>query len=145
LLPAEKLFPGRSCPTQTLARVRRASESPAPLLLDSRSMDVPAQPLRCPRCDRPLWSVLGTTGGWGGGVRTSLACPQCDRVTPVSLSLLSGLVTELGEGFIVLGGGTRIVIPGEISAAGIETGTCVTVTARRAGVKWIAEQLRIER
>jgi hypothetical protein len=84
------------------------------------------------------------TGGWGGGARTSLACPQCDRVTPVSQSLLSGLVTECGEGFIVLGGGTRVVIPAKIPAVGIETGTCVTVTARRVGVKWIAEQLRIE-
>jgi hypothetical protein len=60
-------------------------------------------PLRCPRCDRPPWSVLARTGGWDGGVRTSLACPQCDQPRSAALSLLSGLVTERGNGFIVLG------------------------------------------
>jgi len=60
-------------------------------------------------------------------------------------NVLSGIVYEVGEGFIVLEGGTRIAVSSRIFPAGLTKGIRVTVNARPRGSEWVAEDIVIER
>ena len=59
-------------------------------------------------------------------------------------NVLSGIVSEVGEGFIVLKGGTRITVSSRIFPAGLIKGTRVRVSARPRGDEWVAEDIAVE-
>jgi hypothetical protein len=65
------------------------------------------------------------------------------RLAPVP-NVLSGIVYEVGEGFIVLNGGTRITVSSRISSAGLIKGTRVRMSARPLGSEWVAEEIAVE-
>lgn len=59
-------------------------------------------------------------------------------------NVLSGIVYEVGEGFIVLEGGTRITVSSRISPGGLIKGARVRVSARLRGSEWVAEDIAVE-
>ena len=59
-------------------------------------------------------------------------------------SVLSGAVREVGEGFIVLNAGTRIIVSARIRPEGLVPGARVTVKARLQGAEWIAEDVQVD-
>lgn len=59
------------------------------------------------------------------------------------MAILSGVVGEDGEGFIVLRNGTRITVRSNLRPAGLMVGTRVVVTAQLRGVEWVAEHVEI--
>ena len=59
-------------------------------------------------------------------------------------NFLSGIVREVGEGFIVLSGGTRIAVSSKVLPDGRALGVRVTVTARLRGADWIAEDIQLK-
>jgi hypothetical protein len=77
------------------------------------------------------------------------------RATTASLSALpqttrqhaqrpEGVVEEVGEGFIVLGGRIRIAVSSRVRPEGLGQGALVTVTARLRGAEWVAEHIRVQ-
>ena len=62
-----------------------------------------------------------------------------------SMAILSGVVTEDGEGFIQFSNGTRIkVIRATVRPAERIVGTRVLVKAQLRGAEWVAEDVRVE-
>lgn len=59
-------------------------------------------------------------------------------------SVLSGTVDEVGEGFIVLGGGIRVSVSSRVRPEGLGPGDRVTITARLRGVEWVAEDIQVK-
>jgi hypothetical protein len=59
-------------------------------------------------------------------------------------NVLSGVVEEVGEGFIVLGGRIRIAVSSRVRPEGLGQGALVTVTARLRGAEWVAEHIRVQ-
>jgi hypothetical protein len=58
-------------------------------------------------------------------------------------NVLSGTVREVGEGFIVLGVGTRIVISSRVRPEGLAQGVRVIVNARQRGAEWVVEDVQL--
>jgi hypothetical protein len=58
--------------------------------------------------------------------------------------VLSGKVIEVGEGFIVLGAGTRILVSSRVRPDGLAQGVTVTVQARLRGTEWVAEDIQVK-
>ena len=58
-------------------------------------------------------------------------------------NVLSGTVREVGDGFIVLGQGTRIRISSRVRPEGLAEGVRVIVSARPRGEEWIAEDVQV--
>jgi len=58
-------------------------------------------------------------------------------------NVLSGTVREVGEGFIVLGVGTRIMVSSRVRPEGLAAGVRVIVSARQRGAEWIAEDVQV--
>ena len=58
--------------------------------------------------------------------------------------VLSGVVSEEGEGFLVLGGGTRVKVRSSVRPAELSVGDRVVVTAHFRGAEWVAEDVRVE-
>jgi hypothetical protein len=60
-------------------------------------------------------------------------------------SVLSGIVSEVGTGFFVLAAGMRVTVSSRVPTEGVVApGVRVTVIARRRGIEWVAEQVRVE-
>lgn len=59
-------------------------------------------------------------------------------------NVLSGIVCEVGEGFIVLKGGTRITVSSRVFPVGLIKGIRVRVSARLRGPDWVAEDITVE-
>jgi hypothetical protein len=59
-------------------------------------------------------------------------------------NVLSGIVEEVGEGFIVLGGRIRIAMSSRVRPEGLAQGALVTVTARLRGAEWVAEDIQVQ-
>lgn len=60
------------------------------------------------------------------------------------MPVLSGVVSEEGEGFLVLGGGTRVKVRSSVRPADLVVGARVVVTAQLRGAEWVAEDVRVE-
>lgn len=58
-------------------------------------------------------------------------------------NVLSGTVREVGEGFIVLGQSTRIVVSSRVRPEGLTQGVRVVVSARLRGAEWVAEDVQL--
>jgi hypothetical protein len=58
-------------------------------------------------------------------------------------NVLSGVVNEVGEGFIVLAGGIRITVSSRVRPDGLVQGARVTITARLRGTEWVADDIQI--
>ncbi len=58
-------------------------------------------------------------------------------------NVLSGTVHEVGEGFIVLGSTTRIVVSSRVRPEGLAEGVRVTVSAWLRGAEWVAEDVQL--
>jgi hypothetical protein len=57
-------------------------------------------------------------------------------------NVLSGIVLEVGDGFIVLASGLRIAVSSRVLPNGLARGARVVVTARlRGSSEWIAEDI----
>lgn len=59
-------------------------------------------------------------------------------------NVLSGIVYEVGEGFIVLKDGTRITVSSRVFPVGLIKGIRVRVKARLRGSDWVAEDIAVE-
>jgi len=59
-------------------------------------------------------------------------------------NVLSGVVVEVGSGFIVLRGGTRIAVSSKILPEGLAQGVQVIVQARLKGAEWVAENIVVK-
>lgn len=59
-------------------------------------------------------------------------------------STVSGFVREVGEGHIVLGGGTRIAVWSRVRPEGLAPGIQVVVSARLRGAEWVAEDVQVK-
>ena len=60
-------------------------------------------------------------------------------------NILSGLVREVGDGFIVLANGLRIAVSSRVAPEGLVPGVRVTVNARlRGAVEWVAEDIVVK-
>jgi hypothetical protein len=62
----------------------------------------------------------------------------------MSVPVLSGIVLEVGDGFIVLSGGTRIAVSSRVLPDGLAKGVRVTVNARLRGAEWVAEDIMVK-
>jgi hypothetical protein len=62
----------------------------------------------------------------------------------MNTTVLSGTVSEVGTGFFVLAAGMRITVSARVATEGVAPGVRVTVIARRRGIEWVAEQVRVE-
>lgn len=58
-------------------------------------------------------------------------------------NVLSGTVREVGEGFIVIGAGTRITVSSRVRPDGLAQGVRVIVSARLRGAEWVAEDIQL--
>jgi hypothetical protein len=58
-------------------------------------------------------------------------------------NVLSGIVLEIGDGFIVLAGGIRIAVSSRVPD-GLAQGVQVNVTARLRGAEWVAEDIVVK-
>jgi hypothetical protein len=58
-------------------------------------------------------------------------------------NVLSGVVLEVGDGFIVLAGGIRIAVSSRVVPDGLAQGVRVTVNARLRGTEWVAEDIQM--
>ena len=58
-------------------------------------------------------------------------------------NVLSGTVREVGEGFIVLSVGTRIVVSSRVRPEGLAQGIRVVVSAWLRGAEWVAEDVQL--
>ncbi len=58
-------------------------------------------------------------------------------------SVLSGKVSEVGEGFIVLGADIRIIVSSRVRPEGLVQGVNVIVKARLRGAEWVAEDIQV--
>ena len=58
-------------------------------------------------------------------------------------NVLSGTVREVGEGFIVLGQSTRIVVSSRVRPEGLAEGVRVVVSAWLRGAEWVAEDVQL--
>jgi hypothetical protein len=58
--------------------------------------------------------------------------------------VLSGTVREVGEGFIVLGAATRIIVSSRVRPEGLVHGAHVVITARPRGAEWVAEDIQVQ-
>lgn len=59
-------------------------------------------------------------------------------------NVLSGMVHEVGEGFIVLAGGIRIAVSSRVRPDRLSPGNRVTITARLRGSEWVAEDIQVQ-
>ena len=59
-------------------------------------------------------------------------------------NVLSGIVLEVCDGFIVLSGGTRIAVSSRVLPDGLTKGVRVTVNARLRGAEWVAEDIVVK-
>jgi hypothetical protein len=60
------------------------------------------------------------------------------------MAILSGVVSEDGEGFIVLPTGTRIKVRSNVRPADLIVGARVLVKAQPRGAEWVAEHVEVE-
>ena len=58
-------------------------------------------------------------------------------------SVLSGKVSEVGEGFIVLGADIRVIVSSRVRPEGLVQGVNVIVKARLRGAEWVAEDIQV--
>jgi hypothetical protein len=58
-------------------------------------------------------------------------------------NVLSGVVDELGDGFIVLVGRIRVAVSSRVLPRGLAPGASVTITARLRGAEWVAEDIQV--
>jgi hypothetical protein len=58
-------------------------------------------------------------------------------------SVLSGVVQEVGNGFIVLQSGIRIRFTSQVFKGELAVGDRVVVTARLRGAGWVADDLQV--
>ena len=58
-------------------------------------------------------------------------------------NILSGTVSDVGEGFIVLGTGIRVTVSSRVRPEGLAEGNRVTISARLRGTEWIAEDIQV--
>lgn len=58
-------------------------------------------------------------------------------------NVLSGTVRDIGEGFIVLGVDTRIVVSSRLRPDGLARGVRVIVSVRLRGAEWVAEDVKL--
>lgn len=58
-------------------------------------------------------------------------------------NVLSGVVEEVGEGFILISGRIRILVSSRVRPEGLAQGARVTVTARLRGAEWVAEDVQV--
>jgi hypothetical protein len=58
--------------------------------------------------------------------------------------VLSGIVLEVGDGFIVLSGGIRITVSSRLVPDGLAVGAHVVVSARLRGAEWVAEDVAVK-
>jgi hypothetical protein len=59
-------------------------------------------------------------------------------------NVLSGTVHEVGEGFIILAGGIRIIVSSRVRPEGLAQGHRVTITARLRGTEWVADDIQVK-
>jgi hypothetical protein len=59
-------------------------------------------------------------------------------------NVLSGIVLEIGDGFIVLAGGIRIAVSSRVVPDGLAQDVQVNVTARLRGAEWVAEDIVVK-
>jgi hypothetical protein len=59
-------------------------------------------------------------------------------------NVLSGIVLEVADGFIVLTGGIRITVSSRGVPDGLAQGGRVTVSARLRGAEWVAEDIVVK-
>jgi hypothetical protein len=59
-------------------------------------------------------------------------------------NVLSGVVEEIGESFIVISGRIRIAVSSRVRPEGLAQGALVTVTARLRGTEWVAEDIQLK-
>src|SRR5258705_2119478 len=59
-------------------------------------------------------------------------------------SVISGVVQEQGDGFIVLRAGIRICLTSQVLPSNVAPGTRVIITARLRGAEWIAAAIEVE-
>lgn len=59
------------------------------------------------------------------------------------MPVLSGVVSEEGEGFLVLGGGTRVKVRSSVRPADLVVGARVVVTAELRGTEWVAQDVKV--
>jgi hypothetical protein len=59
-------------------------------------------------------------------------------------NVLSGIVLEVADGFIVLAGGIRITVSSRVVPDGLAPGVRVTVSARLRGAEWVAEDIVVK-
>jgi hypothetical protein len=60
-------------------------------------------------------------------------------------NVLSGIVLEVGDGFIVLASGLRIAVSSRVVPDGLAQGVRVVVTARlRGSSEWVAEDIVVK-
>jgi hypothetical protein len=58
-------------------------------------------------------------------------------------NVMSGTVREVGEGFIVVGVGTRVIVSSRVRPEGLAEGVRVTVSAWLRGAEWVAEDVQL--
>jgi hypothetical protein len=61
------------------------------------------------------------------------------------MATLSGVVGEVGDGFIVLSPGTRIKVSSRVRPDDLAAGTVVVVKARLQDKEWIAEGIDVQK
>ena len=59
------------------------------------------------------------------------------------MAILSGTVREVGEGFIVLDGGSRVKVSSRVRPDGLAAGAVVSVKALLREGEWIAEDVEV--
>ncbi len=60
------------------------------------------------------------------------------------MAILSGVVSEDGEGFILLRNGPRITVRSTVRPSDLIVGARVLVKAQLRGAEWVAEDVRVE-
>jgi NADPH:quinone reductase-like Zn-dependent oxidoreductase len=58
-------------------------------------------------------------------------------------NVVSGTVREVGEGFIVLGVGTRVIVGSQVRPEGLAQGVRVVVSAWLRGAEWVAQDVQV--
>lgn len=58
-------------------------------------------------------------------------------------NVVSGTVREVGEGFIVVGVGTRVIVSSRVRPEGLAEGARVIVSAWLRGAEWVAEDVQL--
>jgi len=104
------------------------------------------EPVICAICHLPIEEGSGRYRTEEGDVHQE--CYECKydkRARPGNVpNILSGVVHEVGEGFIVLSGGIRVRVPSSVMPPDMSPGTRVTVNARLRGAEWVAEDIVVK-